>query len=113
MSEKEATRFISDLQTVEGMASEFTKLNSDPQACYDLLKSKGYDATHAEVREAYFEFATTALSEEQISQVAAGLSEGAKAGIGVAAGVGAVGVGVGAALAVVGVAMAASGAAAI
>ena len=110
MSEKEATRFIEDMKSVDGMIAEFTPVMSDPKAAYALLKAKGYDASPEEVREAYLEFASTALSDQEIAEVSAGLSDAAKAGITAGAVVGATVAGGVAAAATVGIAMAAIGA---
>jgi len=111
MSEQEASRFISDLQTVDGMVAEFSKVKGDQKAALALMKSKGYDATPDEVRDALLEYAATALTEEQIAEVAAGLSTGAKAGIAVGAVAGAGAVGAATAAFVVSTAMVVIGAA--
>lgn len=89
MSNKEASRFISDVQNDPNFAEELTKLRGKPDDVYSLIKSKGYDVTTEEISAAYLEFASTCMTEEQLQNVAAGLTGKEKAMVagGVTAGV--------------------------
>lgn len=84
MSEAEANRFIEDMQSIPNMAEEFVKLKDRPTEVYELVRARDYDATQAEIREAFFEHSSKSLTEEQVREIAAGLSTGGKVGIGVA-----------------------------
>ena len=93
MSEKEASRFISDLQTDLEFLTEMSKLKGNPEEAYKAVVASGYDVTKEELTEAYLEFASKHFSDNELLGIAAGLSDGATAGIAVAgfaaAGVGA------------------------
>lgn len=103
MSDKEASRFINDVQNDAAFAEQLTKSRSNPEAVWELVQSKGYDATKEEISAAYLEYASSVLTEEQLQEVAAGLSNDQKAYIaaGTIGGTAAVAIGFGVTIAVV------------
>lgn len=95
MSDKEATRFIHDLQTDMEFLEEMSKVKSDPKKTFEAVIAHGYDVTPEEITDAYLEFSSNSLSDKDLEQVAAGLSNGATAGIAVAGAVTGAGVAAG------------------
>ena len=85
MSQQEAQRFIEDLTANEDLATEFNGIRHDPPAALELVRSKGYDASPDEIREAFLDAFGEQLSEEDLAAIAGGISDGAAAGIGVGA----------------------------
>ena len=83
MSDQEATRFIDDLQTDVEFLTEMSKLKGNPDAAFNAVISRGYDVTKEEITEAYLEFASSNLSDNELNAVAAGLSDAATIGIAV------------------------------
>jgi len=81
MSEAEASRFMNDLKEKPELINEMKPYRENPSEAYAHVRELGYDATTEEIRDAYLEFVSTAISEDQLTEVVAGLSTGAKAGI--------------------------------
>lgn len=111
MTIEEADRFIADIRSNPAAFEGLEELarSGDTVAVYEQVRSMGYDATQTEISEAFLEYVSDELDENQLAAVAGGLSDGAAIGIG--AGV-AVGVGAGAGAVVAGVVIATSSAAA-
>lgn len=95
MSDKEATRFIYDLQTNMEFLEVMSKVKDDPKKTFDTVIAHGYDVTPEEITDAFLEFSSNSLSEKDLKEVAAGLSGGATAGIAVAGAVTGAGVAAG------------------
>lgn len=93
MSDKEATRFINDLQNDLDFLTEMSKVKGDPKMAFDTVISRGYDVTPEEITEAYLEFSSSSLSEQDLKDVSAGLTRaqenGVIAGVAVAGALGA------------------------
>lgn len=85
MSAEEATRFIKALQDDESLNKEMFALREMPEKAFALVKERGFNVTKDEVREAFLEYSSNALTQDQLESVAAGLSAGATAGIAVGA----------------------------
>jgi len=75
MSDSEAVRFIEDIQSNSEFAEKLTKLRPNPDAVFNYIKSQGYDVTTEEISNAYLEFASSCMTEDQLQSVAAGLSK--------------------------------------
>ncbi len=104
MSEAEASRFIAATQSDKELSNELEKLKDDPQKLIQAIKSRGYDVTPEEIREAVLENIAPRVSESELQTIAAGLNLSNKEKVmlgagGAAAAVAAVGITVGAAAA--------------
>ena len=98
MSAAEADRFIADLKAHPERFDGLQDLANSGKAdeAYARVRGMGYDATVEELGEAFMEYISEELGEEQLAQIAGGISDGATAGViagvagvGIAAGVGA------------------------
>jgi predicted ribosomally synthesized peptide with nif11-like leader len=91
MSIEEADRFIADLVKDPAKFSEFEQMAKSGMTneVYEAVRQMGYDATIEELAEAFFEYATERLSEEDLASIAGGISDGALVGATAGAAVGA------------------------
>ena len=74
MSEAEASRFIAATQNDKELSNELEKLKDDPQKLIQAIKSRGYDVTPEEIREAVLENIAPRVSESELQTIAAGLN---------------------------------------
>jgi predicted ribosomally synthesized peptide with nif11-like leader len=84
MSAAEADRFITDLTNDPDQFAEIEQLGlaGNADAAYAKLKALGYDATQEEIREAFLEYASEHLDDDQLAAVAGGLSDAGAAALG-------------------------------
>lgn len=92
MSAAEADRFIADVHANAETFAEVRGLAEagDPQQAYSKVRAMGYDATSDEIREALLVSLAeqgVELTDEQLAQVAGGLSDTEILGVAVVAGV--------------------------
>ncbi len=99
MSESEATRFIETVLSDEKFSNELIEIKDDPDAIFQLVRSRGFDVTAVEVRDALLENLAHHLPVEQLQDIAAGKTDPMGIAIGVTGSVliGAVFIGVSAA----------------
>ena len=84
MSEAEATRFVNSIKANSNEAKKLEALKDDPAKVISAVKEMGYDATPDEIRDAFTELMSNSLPEAEIEKIAAGLSSGQKAAVGIA-----------------------------
>jgi hypothetical protein len=99
MSDAEATRFIDSVLSDEAFSNELIEMKDDPDAIYAFVRSRGFDVTAEEVRDALLENLAHQLPIEQLQDIAAGKTDPMGIAIGVTGSVliGAVFIGVSAA----------------
>ena len=91
MSEAEATRFIETLSTDEKFRMNLESIKDDPNAVYAKVSEKGFDCSPEEIKFAMLEAMRNVLSEEDLKNVAAGVSLSTGDKIVLGAGIGTVG----------------------
>lgn len=91
MSLQEADRFMNDLQNDPTRFAEFESMAKAGRAdeVYSAVRELGYDATVEEIAEAFFEYVSQELSEDDLATIAGGISDGAVVGATAGAAVGA------------------------
>jgi hypothetical protein len=102
MSASEADRFIADLKSSPEQFDGLQQLAKDGHAdqAYAKVRAMGYDATVDELGDAFMEYISEELGEEELARVAGGISDGAVIGAAVG-GAAAAGVGAGVVIATV------------
>jgi predicted ribosomally synthesized peptide with nif11-like leader len=88
MSAASANEFMDRLESDEAFASSLAEMREDPEAVQAAVAAAGYDVTNDEIRTAFLERFGSLLSEEQLAEVAGGLSDGASLGLAIGSGLG-------------------------
>lgn len=91
MSLQEADRFMTDLQNDPSRFADFESLAKAGRTdeVFLAVRDMGYDATVDEIAEAFFEYVSQELSEDDLATIAGGISDGAVVGAAAGAAVGA------------------------
>ena len=76
MSEQGAVAFLERVEADEDFARELGSLKEDPPAVVERVHAAGFEATPDEIREAFIERYGAELTQEQLDQIAAGVTEG-------------------------------------
>lgn len=75
MSEQEAARFMEAVTRDEDLRTTLESRKEDPTAVIAEIAARGFDCTPEEIRLELLELLNAELSEEELDQVAAGISQ--------------------------------------
>ena len=71
MSDSEATRFINVVLSDEALSAELANLKDDPEMLLKEVRSRGFDVTANEVRDALMENLGQRISNDQLQEIVA------------------------------------------
>ncbi|MEY4130470.1 MAG: Nif11 domain [Actinomycetota bacterium] len=83
MSEAEAKRFIEAVDADPKLKEKLESMSNSPELVYKEVVTRGFDCTPEEIKIQLLETLRPTLSEEELSEIAAGLSQGGKIAVGV------------------------------
>ena len=72
MSEAEASRFVEAVLSDEKFSNELSAMKDNPDALLKEVRSRGYNVTADEVRDALLENLSHRMNEDQLNDIAAG-----------------------------------------
>lgn len=74
MSEQEARRFFETLDNDEALQKSLEKLKDSPQKVVAEVQRQGFNCTAEELSTEFMEMYQSSMSEDQLNQIAAGIS---------------------------------------